>query len=51
MGIILIDAPIDQVWEVINDRSVMGEYVPDLKHYKVLAEEKKENNIADRLIV
>ena len=50
LGIILIDAPIDEVWEVMNDWPAMGEYVPDLKYYKVLTEEKNENNITERLI-
>ncbi|MCG8672858.1 MAG: SRPBCC family protein [Pseudomonadales bacterium] len=35
MGVLLIDAPYDVVWEVISDWEKQGEFVPGLEYFKV----------------
>jgi len=51
-GIILINAPVNLVWNLISDWDSMGEYVPCLKYYKTLyqVEYDKHNSIKRSII-
>lgn len=51
-GVLLIDAPPSEVWEVIKDWKFMAELVPDVEYYKTIVELKpiQKNSIGQSFI-
>jgi len=39
-GILLIDAPPEEVWKVLKDWKLIGELIPDVEYHKIIAELK-----------
>ncbi len=44
IGVLLIDAPVAKVWELLADWDSMNEYVPGLEYYKTMLILKKSEN-------